>query len=135
MLTMLLVLNAGPWSFVITPQVLLLNPLYTGRLFLCNMSDESIHRFRGVGSIWSLLFYFFLWKILLANSEDLDQTPHYVASDLGLHCLPMTLFRDFQVRMLANSEDLDQTPHYVASDLGLHCLPMTLFRDFQVRMG
>ena len=24
-----------------------------------------------------------------ANSEDCDQTPHYVASDPGLHCWPM----------------------------------------------
>ena len=37
-----------------------------------------------------LLFYF-LWKILLANNVDTDQMPHYVASDLGLHCLPVTL--------------------------------------------
>ena len=28
---------------------------------------------------------------LFANSEDPDQTPHSVASDLGLHCLPITL--------------------------------------------
>ena len=28
---------------------------------------------------------------LFANSEDHDQTPHYAASDLGLHCLPVTL--------------------------------------------
>ena len=28
------------------------------------------------------------WKILLANTVDLEQTPHDVASDLGLHCLP-----------------------------------------------
>ena len=28
---------------------------------------------------------------ILANSEDPDQTPHAVASDLGLHCLPITL--------------------------------------------
>ena len=34
----------------------------------------------------SLLF--FLRKILLANNEHPDQMPHYVASDLGLHCLP-----------------------------------------------
>ena len=27
---------------------------------------------------------------LLANSVDPDQTPHSVASDLGLHCLPMS---------------------------------------------
>ena len=25
-----------------------------------------------------------------------DQTPHYVASDLGLHCLPMTHLRVFR---------------------------------------
>ena len=31
------------------------------------------------------------WKILLANNVDPDQMPHYVASDLGLHCLPMTI--------------------------------------------
>ena len=28
---------------------------------------------------------------MLANTVDPDQMPHYVASDLGLHCLPMTL--------------------------------------------
>ena len=27
------------------------------------------------------------------NHEDPDQTPHYVASDLGLHCLSMILLR------------------------------------------
>ena len=30
---------------------------------------------------------------LLANSVDPGQTPHYVASDLGLHFLPMTIIR------------------------------------------
>ena len=30
---------------------------------------------------------------MLANNVDSDQMPHYVASDLGLHCLPMTLSR------------------------------------------
>ena len=28
---------------------------------------------------------------LFANSGDPDQTPHSVMSDLGLHCLPITL--------------------------------------------
>ena len=32
-----------------------------------------------------------LWKILLANNVDPDQMPHYVAFDLGLHCLPLIL--------------------------------------------
>ena len=30
---------------------------------------------------------------LFANSGDPDQTPHSAASDLGLHCLPITLLR------------------------------------------
>ena len=39
-------------------------------------------------------WYYFLFlklkeNINLANSEDPDQTPRSVASDLGLHCLPM----------------------------------------------
>ena len=29
-----------------------------------------------------------------ANSEDPDQTPHYAASDLALHCLPMSHKKD-----------------------------------------
>ena len=35
---------------------------------------------------------FFLLKIVLANNVDPDQTPHDVASDLGLHYSPMTLY-------------------------------------------
>ena len=50
------------------------------------MLDESICHFRGVESI-------FLWKILLENTVNPDQMPHHVASDLGLHCLPMALLR------------------------------------------
>ena len=30
---------------------------------------------------------------LFANSGDPDQMPHSAASDLGLHCLPVTLLR------------------------------------------
>ena len=30
---------------------------------------------------------------LFANNGDPDQTPHSVVSDLGLHCLPVTLLR------------------------------------------
>ena len=54
--------------------------------------EESICYLRGARSILSLLFYFW-WKILLANNADPDQMPHYVASDLSLHCLPMTLLQ------------------------------------------
>ena len=66
------------------------NPLHDGGLFRCDLLDESICHFRGVGCILLLLFYFW-WKILLANNVDPDQMPHYVASDQGLRCLPMML--------------------------------------------
>ena len=57
--------------------------LYVGQVYL---------HLGHLGSILSLLFYF-CWKILLANNVGPDQMPHYVVSDLGLHCLRMTLFR------------------------------------------
>ena len=31
-------------------------------------------------------FHLFLQNVLLANSGDPDQTPHFLACDLGLHC-------------------------------------------------
>ena len=75
------------------------NPLYTGGLFHYYMLDESIFHIRVNGSILSFLLYFW-WKILLANTVDPDQTPHHVASDMDLDCLPIhDSFTGFQVRM------------------------------------
>ena len=67
-----------------------LHSLYTGEVFHCYMLYKSICHFRGVMSILSLFFYF-LWKILLANNVGSDQMPHNVPSGLDLQCLPMTL--------------------------------------------
>ena len=55
------------------------------------MLDKSICHFSGVGPILSFLCCFFLRKLLSPNTEDPDQTPHYVASYLGLHGLPMPI--------------------------------------------
>ena len=41
--------------------------------------------------LYSFNFY---EKILSANSENHDQIPHYVVSDLGLHYLPMFIISD-----------------------------------------
>ena len=72
-----------------------LNPLYTNGLFHCYMLDESICHFRVVWSIFFFFFFFafilFLMENPLTNNEDPDQKPHDIASDLGLHFLPMTL--------------------------------------------
>ena len=35
---------------------------------------------------------------LFANSGDPDQMPHSVASDLGLHCLPINLLGVFRLQ-------------------------------------
>ena len=61
-------------------------------MVICWASTFVVCHFRGVGCILSLLFYF-IFKILLANNVDPDQMPHYVESDLDLHCLPMTLLQ------------------------------------------
>ena len=55
------------------------------------MLDQSIIVLE-VGSTLSLLFYF-SWKIMLANTVDPEQVPNYMASDLGLHCLPMSFLQ------------------------------------------
>ena len=55
------------------------------------MLDESVCHFMDAMSILSLLFYF-RRNYLSVNTADPDQTPHYVASDQGLHCLPMAFY-------------------------------------------
>ena len=47
----------------------------------------------GVSGLYFVLLFYFFMKNLLANNIDPEQMPHYVASDLGLCCLPMSLSR------------------------------------------
>ena len=55
------------------------------------MLDESICHFWAIGSICH--FYSILVEILLPNNVDLDQTPYFVASDLGVHSWSISLLR------------------------------------------
>ena len=41
-----------------------------------------------------------------ANSVDPDQMPHFVASDLGLHCLPVTFLGSPDLNGLMHEEYL-----------------------------
>ena len=43
--------------------------------------------------VYFVAFILFLMENPVSNTVDPDQMPHYVAFDLGLHCLPMTLLR------------------------------------------
>ena len=40
-----------------------------------------------------MAFILFLMGNPVSKNVDPDQMPHYVVSDLGLHCLPMTFYR------------------------------------------
>ena len=40
--------------------------------------------------MYVFIFILFQIDIPVSKSEDPDQTPHSAASDLGLHCLPMS---------------------------------------------
>ena len=78
---------------------------------------------------------------LFANSEDPDQMPLSAASDLGLHCLPVTCLGVSSLQWVKYSDTVNpyhnyhkmcvspfyykmicQMPHFVASDLVLHYL-------------
>ena len=80
------------WQNFFTKSVpIYLNPLYLVdfSIVICWTSPFVI---LGVLGLFYCLSSIVLWKILLllANNVDPDQMPHYVASDLGLHCLPLT---------------------------------------------
>ena len=71
-------------------------------LFYLNSLDWSISIRRGV---WLVLSVVYKKKknnknkkqqktVFNSKSVDPDQTPHYAASDMGLHCLPMSLLWD-----------------------------------------
>ena len=87
---------------------------------LCRVDSSTITLWTGPFPVegWSgnLYYYHVLWKRFISNeSVDPDQTPHSAASDLVLHCLPMSL--------------------YAASNLGLHCLPMSLLWNSRHKWG
>ena len=42
---------------------------------------------------------------LFANSGDPDQTPRSMASDLGLHCLPITLKVVYRLQWIKSSDE------------------------------
>ena len=62
------------------------------RFFYRNSLDRSVTSKRGV---WLVFIITMVYRnsCTYANSVDPDQTPLSAASDLGLHCLPMSLLR------------------------------------------
>ena len=68
-----------------------INPFMPNGLFYLHTSDRSISSIRDV---WLILIITIFNPLFYANSVDPDQTPHSAASDLGLHCLPISLLWD-----------------------------------------
>ena len=48
-----------------------------------------------------------------ANSGDLDQTLYSVASDLGLHCLPITHFGVSSLQWVKISKIINEKPLFI----------------------
>ena len=74
---------------ILVQWLLSVNPLVTNGLSNPYHLDESIFNFRGFGINFSFSFHFPM-KIMAANTIAPDGTPRFVASHLGLFCLPMS---------------------------------------------
>ena len=69
-------------------------------IVICWMSPFVI---LGVSGVFCHFYSIFDGKSCLLNNVYPDQMPHYVASDLGLHCLFMTLLPVKHILLLINS--------------------------------
>ena len=58
-------------------------------------------------------------SVFNANSVDPDQTPRSAASDLGLHCLPMSLLRNASLKWVKIFVVRYQNVHHEDSDQSL----------------
>ena len=79
--------------FLLVPHFAFLNPFYTEYKLFChiyNVLEESIFSLRGV-TLCILRYFVGKWLDNLQNSGDSNQMPYCVASDLGLHFLPIPI--------------------------------------------
>ena len=84
--------NSVPYAVICDSTI---NPLYSDGLFHPDILEESICYLRGIRCNFSGLFGS-REKLLLANSVDPDQMPHYVASALFAY-VPLLGFPDNKV--------------------------------------
>ena len=69
------------------------------RLFYLSYLDKSISIIRDVWLFFCFIAMFYIHSLVLnANSVDPDQMPHYAASDLGLHFLPVSRIWDARLK-------------------------------------
>ena len=63
-----------------------LNPFQSNEISLSYQLDQSIFYLNGCWVVFSIVIRILI-EHLVANSGYPDQTPHFTASDLDLHCL------------------------------------------------
>ena len=73
-------------------------------LFYLNSLDGFIFNIRDVWLVFITVMFCKKYE-LNADSVDPDQTPRSAASDLGLHCLSMSLLWDARHKWINCSED------------------------------
>ena len=78
--------------------VFFFNPFMPSRLYYLSSLDDSISMIRDVWVVIFLSACFIDIPVLNANSVDPDQTPHCAASDLGIHCLPISNLWDVRLK-------------------------------------
>ena len=81
--------------------------LYLKLTYLCRVGSSAINIWTGLFQIAGCLvsFYYHCFieiPIFNANGVDPDQTPRSAASDLGLHCLQLSLLWDARHKWVKN---------------------------------
>ena len=74
---------------ILSEALCVINPFMPSGLFYRNSLDQFISSLRGVRSVLTITMFIEI-PVVNTNSVDPDQTPRSAASDLGLHCLPMS---------------------------------------------
>ena len=79
------------------------NPFMPSGLFYHNTLDQYISKKIGVWVFLLLPCFIKKNPVLNGNSADPDQTPRSAASDLGLHCLRISLLWDARRKLVKSS--------------------------------
>ena len=80
-------------------DALLFNQFVPSGLYYFNILYRSIASRRGVWVVFIIMVFVDI-PVVNVNSVDSDQTLRSVASDLGLHCLPMPLLWDVRYKQV-----------------------------------
>ena len=100
------------------------NPFMSSGLFYLPYLDQPIS-VSGVPDQFCLLPCFIEMPVVNANSVDLDQTPHSVAFDLGLHCLLMSHLWDARHKWVKRKE-ICHKGHFLALCISIVCPSLIL---------